>query len=197
SDPLFQRLTNGEPFSRVDVKITEVFTSPAGIEHEVIFLGRLGKCAKNEKGEQELARLEMKSWKSLLTEVQLGISATPYCAWTYGDKNCKETPTDDDGTVDSIDGTEVVISGLPGRPDRFYHKGSVRKGGVWIDIRKWVSGTTFLLSRRPPSDWDSADVVVRSGCDGKLKTCRDVHDNESEFGGSGKKMPNYHPSIST
>lgn len=187
----FHTLSSGEPHSRTKIVVRQMFQSSGLSEGIYIFRGWVKKIVRNADGRNDLVRLECVTFKDHL-ELPLGMGANPRCGFTYGDKGCGLTPTEETGTITAISGSTVTITGLNSHIDSFWHRGYIKKDGIRLTIRGW-SGTTFQLSRQPPISWLNEDVTVVEGCDKKVKTCRDDKLNESRFVGIGKGIPAYHP----
>lgn len=192
---LLKRLSNGEPFARVEVEVFERYVAPDGSESvQAAFIGRLDHTVRNKDGKAAIVELVARTWKDSDLLVPFGLFANSDCGHALGDDNCGVVVTVSVGTVVKIDSMRVDIAGLPPAPwEHFYFNGFLERQGLRLRIRQTSLGATrFLLSKPAPSDWLNQQVRVTNGCRKKVWSCRD-YENESEFGGYGAGIPNYHP----
>ena len=121
-----------------------------------------------------------------------GIVCTEQCAVAYfGDKICKKTVTSVTGVVDSVAKTVLTLTSTPAGATFIYNNGYIEFEGLRIKIAYWESGAVFSLSEIPPDSWAGETVTITVGCDRTLASCRDIHNNESEFFGLGYSMVDY------
>jgi hypothetical protein len=195
------RASNGEPHSPIYCIVWEVVERVdlgSGIDANLLklFSGKVETVLRNFQGNERTVVFNVKSLKARLN-VPLGLVATNQCAWTFGDRGCAvdAVALRETGTLVSISGKDVVISGLSAQVDKYWHRGFVEIDGLRITIRDWdeAAGTTFKLVRQPPTHWVGQPVVVTPGCDKTIETCRDRWDNEERFGGFGYGIPAYMP----
>ncbi len=159
--------------------------------------GTVVRAIRNPEGKSKMVRLECLPSKGLLSTA-MGIVVQNQCPWIFGQRGCgiDTGPLKESGTIDSIDGKKVTVSGLTTTTtDRYWHRGFVERDGLKIGIREYTTGNEFELIREPPSDWEAQVGIFTPGCDKYIETCRARWDNESNFGGSGYAIPNVHPII--
>jgi hypothetical protein len=189
------RLSNGTPHSPIYVTLRELLRSLDGGSSEqqvVLFKGRVSRVIRNPNGRTNSVGIEAKSLKSQM-DVPMGLPANHQCVWTFGGRGCFVTVPTENGTLATITGKTVTITGLAGHADRYWHRGFVERQGLRLLIREWVNGTSFELAKEPPADWATQTVKVYAGCDKTIETCRARWSNEINFGGFGYAIPAYHP----
>jgi len=121
-----------------------------------------------------------------------GTICTEQCAVAYfGDKICKKTVSSVTGVVDSVAKTVLTLTGTPAGATFIYNNGYIEFEGLRIKIAHWESGAVFSLSEIPPASWVGETVTITIGCDKTLASCRDIHNNVSEFFGLGYSMADY------
>jgi len=161
-----------------------------------IYLGRCTRAIRNYQGRRGRVMVEAISVKSRL-EVALGIMVNHTCPYIFLGRGCNQAPfvppVPETGTVTVIAGTTVTITGLSTTPPRLWHRGYIERNDLRIGIREWISGTSFLLTRKPPDAWLNQTVTAVQGCDKTIETCRTIWNNESNFGGAGYAMASRDP----
>lgn len=132
--------------------------------------------------------LEIKEEKYYYDKIG-GVICTEQCSVAFfGDKICKVVVTSVIGTVLSVAGSALTLTATPAGATLVYNNGYIEKDGLRIKIANWESGAVFSMSEIAPASWIGASVEVFTGCDRTLESCRDVHNNESEFFGLGFSM---------
>lgn len=173
----------------------------------VLFHGRVKRYRGNDGGRAAVALLEVTSVKEML-DVPLGVIADVTCDNTLGGPACK-VDLSGSSPVGAVNYREVGTLGLTisgrvvtcddvavtGKPDRWWHRGTVTVNGHSITIIDWESGEVFTLARRPPDDWAGASAVFTVGCDGTLSRCQSPFDNVENFNALGIAMLDRHPQL--
>src|SRR5574338_107158 len=200
-DDFFDRLSSGEPHSRVVVRVGEVNFDGATIEAKWLTQGRALLGTRNPNGVESLVEVEFASERGVGLETKIGICCTEECAWIFGGKGCGIDVESivETGTLTAADGFNVTITGISAQAATHWRRGSVRLDGLDLMIRDYdpTDPDVWNLYRQPPADWLGADVDVVPGCDGQLSTCRTEWDNESESGFFGWGMLSYDPRLDT
>lgn len=195
STDFLERLSNGEPFATVDVKIEEVYQDADGdIGILVLFVGMLERTVLHYQGKKNTIYMELESVKSQM-DFPLGLPVMHQCTHALGDEYCGVSVTTETATVVSVGSKTLELSGLSAHANRYWHRGYVEYDGLRINIRDWESGTTFYMSKAVPADWAGQTVTVSPGCDKTVETCRSTWANEGNFNGPGYAMPGYLPLI--
>jgi hypothetical protein len=103
----------------------------------------------------------------------------------------------DVGTLTTIVGSSVTITGLAAQTGKYYHRGRVRYQGLEITVRDWAAATPtiFELVREPPAAWAGQTVDVIVGDDRTIETCRNRLNNEDRFVAIGFAIPVHNPMI--
>jgi len=160
----------------------------------VSFKGSIRKTISNYQKKPGINMAEIHGVKARL-RVRLGIPANHLCAWSFGDGNCgvDTSAITETGTVASIDGRDISVTGLTTIEQGYWNRGFVTKSGLNILIREHVSGGSFRLIQPPPLSWLGQTVVLTPGCDKAIETCRDRWNNEAQFCGTGIQIPDRHP----
>lgn len=184
----------GQPHPRVKCKIEEV--NPIDpLTLRTTFEGVVGNVTVNVSGRNRVARVQLRSWKSLLG-VPVGIQCNPVCDNRLGDAaSCKVNlaPLRATGTISAIAGNVATITGLPG--GRQWMNGYVEIDALRIGIRLWQASDAqrFVLRRFPPTSWTGLSAMVTPGC---LKTsdgCLADYNNLANFNGTGRAMLDRNP----
>jgi hypothetical protein len=75
------------------------------------------------------------------------------------------------------------------------------RNGLRLPIQEWrwqygaAQGSNFfILHRTPPEDWDGESVFLRLDCSRDKQACAD-RNNSDNFGGLGRDIPAYNPTI--
>jgi len=208
------RLTNGEPHSRVDVTIAEVTRSPVSgsPEQRVVFRGKVATTKRDHDPKKPgVAELSLTTFKDEL-ETPLGGMVSAQCIFAFGGAGCFKDLTlyKQTRTLNSYLGKFVTVSGttagpLPGGspPDdggtipnvAYWRNGFVERDGLALRIRS--SGASgFELEEEPPADWVGQSVVLTPGCTQLIQRCKEWG-QEGNFGGFGIKTPAYQPMFET
>lgn len=162
---------------------------------QVLYQGEVDKVKESPGGKQGVIEVTLVGPKRRLLAA-LGIPILRFCPWAFGDKNCcvDLVPIRETGTVASVSGFDVTVSGLTTTADlRYWHRGSINVRGAELFIREYTTGSTFTLQVAPPPSWVGEAARLTPGCDKTLATCITRWNKEENFGGSGIKMPGYHP----
>lgn len=202
------RYTCGEPFAITRVEVIEIQRSENAegtLSVSTVFKGECGEYVRNAEGEPDLCRIEALPLKARIKEVALGLPCNHQCVNILGGPVCKVDMSISSRTLNvlitAIDGSKVTISTLPtGLGDRFYQRGDMTFEGLSLSIHDWrdeVNGNRleFFMRRKPPESWLNKTVVLRSGCDKTIETCRARYSNEANFLGIGFAIPPYHPNF--
>jgi len=202
------RYTSGEPFAVTTVEVIEIQRSENAegtLTVSTVFKGECGEYVRNAEGEPGLCRIEALPLKARIKEVALGLPCNHQCVNILGGPVCKVDMSVASRTLNvlitDIDGSKVTVSAIPtGLGDRFYQRGDMTLEGLTISIHDWrdeINGNRleFFMRRKPPEDWDGRTVVLRSGCDKTIETCRARYSNEANFLGIGFAIPPYHPNF--
>ncbi len=194
-----------EPHPDVYISVDELTQDPDETIQKVMYLfnGRVRRTVRSKGGKSKTVYLECENVKARF-DVALGLVAGNHCVWILGRKGCDPSGTSiaidtltETGLVDSIDGTEITITGVPAKAARYWHRGYILFNNLPLLIREWVSGDNFLLALPAPSVWDGQTVTLYPGCDKTIETCRAKWNNEEHFCGAGYAMPPYHPVFET
>ena len=202
-DTFSLRLSNSEPFAPTDVFVWEVIREGGTRKTLLQFIGTIHSAVRNA-GAKGLIRVDIKSVKGHL-DVSLGLSATQHCRWALGSAGCRGTVANpgidiaskrEGGTITVLDGFNLTVSGLSISVLSLYWTwGYIEVAGLRIDIRDWQqsgSDVIFVMSDRPPSDWDAQSCIVSPGCVKTVVRCREW-DNEEFFLGVGFAIPAFDP----
>lgn len=200
-DTFADRVSDGYPHAPVTVTIWEEIVSAAGAKQTLtLFVGKMTKGIRNVGGRTGRVSIEFKNPKALLA-VSMGLPCEDRCPWTFGDLatcdfagNINLASKLEAGTLTTIVGRTVTITGLGAHADRYWHQGYVDFDDCRIKIRQWVSGTSFILTDEPRPDWLGQVVTAAPGCNKSIEVCR-TWSNEEQFGGIGYPIPSYHPMI--
>lgn len=193
--------TGMAPYAPLYVRIWEVVSKleEAAPDQVTLYRGRLVRGVKNVDGRTGLVRLEFSTRKGMLS-VPMGVPALPSCRQTFGDLDCKinAVALQETATMTSIDGKRITLSGLSAQTGKYWHRGFIRYNGLSIMIRDWDESapTHFFLTQQPPTEWLSATVTVRPGCDKSKTTCINRWNNVVNFGGVGFATPSRNPAFS-
>lgn len=174
----------------------------------IVFAGRLQTIKYPTESSDGLVEVTVHGRKSLL-DVVAGVPCLSTCLWTYADHNCKKvanpalavtvTNVNVNGSPVRIriSGLSVVEAAEAGR----WRRAKITVGGLTlgaVDYRQDGATTGFLsLAECPPAAWEGAAASLLEGCDKTAATCKDIHDNESEFGGYGIASPDNNPTFFT
>lgn len=193
---------DGQRYTQVQVLIEECDPQNAAATRRKRWAGTVGRPAFNAGGRSGVARVTCRGRRAAL-DVSLGLLVDQSCDYIFGDpRSCKKdlsalTFQSSNLTIASVAGNVVVLTGsdlalVTSQADRTFHRGKMIVDGYPIMIRDWESGATFLMVRPPPADWIGKAPTIIGGCDGTLdgpNGCT-FHNNRSNFGGIGRKMPN-------
>jgi hypothetical protein len=184
------------PWPLTLVEIEEVDLSNPTDTRNTVFFGEVRDAVRNPDGQPGLVRITIDDIKKYLDR-SLGIVCGTTCSHSFGDKNCcVELDTiREQGTIQSIDGNNLVISGV-NTTTRYWHRGEVVVGGLRIMVRDQDSSSFTLVKPAPPW-WLGQTATLTPGCDKTIETCRTKWDNEEHFGGFGHAIPAYHPIFET
>ena len=189
------RVSVNIPYNQIQVTVKELFLTDTGLPDYVKY--RFRGLVYNVVNYPAKSRLDLilRDWKYYL-DTTAGVPCTEHCQYPYfGDPNCcKATVQDETHLVESISGFAMTINADPALTTPFiFNAGYVALGAVRIKIKYHASGRTFQLSRPVPSYWLGQSVTIFTGCDRRLTTCRDIHNNEERFLGLGYNMVDYNP----
>lgn len=208
-DAFLKSISEGLPVGPVFCQIVERhrnFDTPgvAGSE-QTLFTGKITRTTRNYKGRPGSVRVEVSSWKSILSHpINPGVVET-HCNWPFNEGGCAlgfgSTTLTRTAVIDAVDGkmitsTDSILVGMPGR---WWSHGSVTLGRVSIDIRDWSSAnpTQFFMTRQVPASWVGASFVqFHAGCSKTYSEC-EFFENELNFMGPGYATPDYLPVMET
>lgn len=201
--PLFALgITNGRAFAPTRVAVWQWSRSPGSDRMRKMFVGRVYSATRNPGGRQGIVSLTCVTPKAEAQRA-CGIVSDNQCEWTFGDpKTCTVdlAPLVEAGDITVVDRNVVTITGLSAHVDRYWHKGYIEADGIKINIREWVSGTSFILASLIPKEWEdtvtgfgSKAVSVTPGCDLRPNTCKGVWNNLSNIMCVGIAVPTYNP----
>ena len=188
-------LSNHAPFNKIEVEIIELeldIDTSAVLSERFLFNGLVYQVAPlSLVGYMDIL---CKDWK-YYTDITAGIPCTEQCVWQYfGGKGCGASQTVENHTVDTVDAFVITIGeDLIDTTPLLFNKGYIEFEDIRIKIKYHNTGRDFQMSSPPPSSWAGQIVAIYAGCDRKLSTCRDIHDNELNFFGVGYSMIDYHP----
>lgn len=187
------------PYSRVEHTLREVFFDGDGIQTGVQYLHRgfVYQCIVGTYRNTTALILQDHKY---YTDTTAGIPCTEMCAAPFfGDSLvCKKTVYSETHTIASISGNVITLSGaLTDTTPFLFNNGYIELGAQRIKIKYHNTGLDFQMSRIIPASWEGETVEVYAGCDRKLATCRDIHDNEARFLGLGIAMVDYNPLYET
>lgn len=203
--PPFYTLSLGFAHSDVYVTIEECSTTDPAGTRRTLWVGKIeGKCKVSSKW----IEVPIISHKARLKQVILGVPATPTCPFIFGDDaTCQKDTSADVLTLKiqtkAVNDRQTRIKLYNSSPDDVtveparYRDGYIQHDNLRIQIREVINtelSSRFELARVPPPGWaKDAVVTLHPGCDGRISTCRDIHDNESHFGGIGIAIPATNP----
>lgn len=197
-----EAITSGRAHAEVYSRAWQWIRDDGSDRLRMLFSGRLTLATRNPSGRQGILKLNLVTPKAE-TQRASGIISDSKCQWTFGDlKTCTKDlgPLTESGSITFINRNALTIIGLAAHPDRYWNKGNVVADGVSIPIKEWISGTTFLLTKLLPKEWEdtvtgfgSKSVSVIPGCDKLADTCLHTWDNLDNFLGIGIAIPTYNP----
>lgn len=196
---LIDALGTGRAHSDITVTAVE-YAIEAGEAQVLTFLeGTITEVVRNPGGRAEILRFRSQTLK-VETQRAVGMQADENCIWTFGNlKTCGKNIVNlrEGGSLTAVDGLTVTITGLGGQRDRYWNRGFVEKDGVRIKIKEWIQGTSFLLTRFVPLEWEANlpfNVDVVPGCDKTLKSCS-LWGQVTERLAPGEAIPEYNPTM--
>jgi hypothetical protein len=189
------RVAVNVPYNQIKVTVKELFFDSGGLPDYIKY--RFNGLVYNALNYPAKAKIDLvvRDFKYYL-DTTAGVPCTEHCQCPYfGDPNCcKATVQDETHTVESLSGFNITIDADPVLTTPFiFNAGIVEFEAVRIKIKYHESGRTFQLSRPAPSYWLGQDVKIYTGCDKRLSTCRNIHNNEERFLGLGYNMVDYNP----
>lgn len=206
-DAFTGRISNGEPFSPIDVTVVETLEVPSlaltGQHLDTLFKGRVVKAVRNYNKQRGVVGVFAANWKSRI-KVALGMPCLNECIWTYGDpKTCQAIPVSVAGQVTAILDNRLTIwkpgavGPLDPVVDRFWHRGRIVRDGLSLDVKDWSNAVVenpdhFYLDDYAPADWLNQAVTVVEGCSKLIGACRGKS-NEARFMGAGIAIPARNP----
>jgi len=189
TDDFAEMISSGEPVSQVWVRVWEMVT---GETTRLVWRGKATRAVRNYQGKRNHTLVEAFNTKSSL-DVALGVMATHTCHHIFTKRGCRVVAPPEIGSIATVVDNVITIGGLAAHVNKYWHRGYIWREGIQVGIREWISGTSFTLSRRPPSSWVNEQVTVYPGCDRTIEICRTVWNNEQNFGGIGYAMVNRNP----
>lgn len=197
NDDFTESISLGLPFAPIRVTIKEITKGIKGSDASsqlVLFRGRVTRSFRGFEGRIDKIMLECLPIKSRLS-YPVGVPANHHCVFTLFGPGCGLAFESNNGTVDSINGKVVTISGLPPKTGKHWHRGYIQYNNTRVGIHDWDAAdpTTFYLRGEVPDSLLNQSIQVIPGCDKTIETCRSRWNNESNFGGFGFGVPSYHP----
>jgi len=191
---LLARMAVNVPYSSISVVLKEVFLDDAGAvtKTEYLFKGLVYQVeVKSVHGYLDLICRDYLYY----LDTTAGFACTEQCNVAYfGDDICQKTVQTEAHVIDSIDGFEVTLVDTPTLTTPFiFNNGYMEYEASRIKIRYHQTGKVFVMSRAVPPYWLGKTVTVAIGCNKTLETCRDIHNNEERFLGTGYAMVDYNP----
>lgn len=186
-------IAGGYPYNQITVAVSEVeLDDDLNVVSTREHFNGLVYQAEN-KMHNGVVDLVIKDWKYYL-DIPGGVSCTEDCYVKYfGDAMCQAIVQQFPVVADIIDGHSVQLASVPAVVDFFFNKGYFELNGTTIKIKYWESGLIFQTTEAMPASWLGQTMAVVAGCDKKLATCRDIHNNEINFSGWGYSMVDYNP----
>ena len=218
--PIAARILGQHP--EIEVEVYQVdFSNPSSITKTLRTSGIIKEINWRARGKANLAVCTFTKHKSVLENHVLGVTATNYCTWMFGDDNCKAVKHTFAGTVTNVNGFAITVD-ISAAPDSggiaptiaaldldFFNQGYVSKDNLNLPIRS-VSSTdasalVLNLYEAAPTNanytWAGQAVTVHEGCSKirvvcqkKINSTDDVVNNIEHFGGFGIAMPEFNPS---
>lgn len=195
--------TNLEDVGTIEVKILQVLDPKSGDASEVrhIWEGWMIHGTRNDDGKAGRFAFTAVTWKELIKDVRPSKPMMHQCWNQFGRPGCffNVEAHAQTGVLDSRDGHNVVVTGLPAAPsDRWYHRGRLRRNGLEFTVRDWDGAADpemFRLTRRVPASWVGQEVVALPGCDYTRKKCDEDFDNLENINAVGIKAPARHVNL--
>jgi len=192
--PPFSTITSQPEHAPVEVVVGITDPNDPTSSYREIFMGFYAK-AMPDQDREGIYVFTFGGIKSKMDR-RIGVIADEYCQATLGDKRCKVdfsafelsgelTDIGTDGVPNKI--TVALGAGVDLRSGR-WRTGAIVRNGLALTIRTAEEGNKFTLDVPPPGEWLNQTVEVKPGCDGLLKTCKTIWQNESEFSGYGLDM---------
>jgi hypothetical protein len=196
----FREMSQGT-HAPVTVRIGELDLSDLSEPPNWLVSGEVSQTTLNSKGRAGTVQVVIRTTKSRLKGLSLGIKATDRCPLFFGSETCGAVPGTVSAVVSSVSGSQLILSSLPNDTTKGgwaagrYHRGRVERNGVRLLIRKHHVGLSKLtLANLIPPDWVGQSVTVIEGCDKTISACS-AHGRQSRFLGIGGAMPDYNPII--
>ena len=202
-DGFLTDMTSGLPHAKVSVVVNEINRpndAAVATTRYTTFQGDVVLATRNVNGRKGNVKLTAKTPKAQM-QIAMGKPANVQCGNALGDGRCGVDMSlgvnSFFATLTSIDGRTVTVNvtGHSNPDAKYFHRGYFTFAGLRIMIRDWNSTDplTFVLVRQPPASWLNVTVLISSGCDKSVETCRARYDNEDHFNGPGFAMPGYLP----
>lgn len=201
-DPFDKMIT--QTFAEVEITILEADFSAITDTPRVAFVGTVFKTRANYRGKSKLVKVDCVGRKQFWKDVSLGVKATDRCPWFFGDHVCGAVVAATMEEVESIDGTEIVLTALTndtaGSGNGRYTRGYVEFEGLRIMVRSHDFGNKRLVMAKAPPQiegytWVGETVTIFEGCDKSIEAC-EFYGRQAFFGGIGRQMPSYNPLVS-
>ena len=113
--PIAARILGQHP--EIEVEVYQVdFSDPSSITKTLRTIGIISSIKWRARGKANLAVCTFKKHKSILDDHVLGVTATNYCTWLFGDNNCNATKHTFSGTITDITGFQVTVD-ISAAPD--------------------------------------------------------------------------------
>lgn len=189
------RLLRPYPHAPISVLLEEVDPDQP-TTRRTTFTGRVSRSLKNLDKQRELGKLTVAGIREGL-QYSLGVMVETGCSNIFADGeqigSCgiMRAGVSHAGTVGSISGVLVTVTGLAVTTDDYYAYGSVEVDGLAIFVVSNAAGV-MRASREPPPEWVGAACVCVGGCDRSIERCG-FWSNTHRFNGIGIRIPDYHP----
>ena len=193
SPSVLANIAAGYPYNQIKVTVSEAeLDDTLSVTATQVHFNGLVYQSENKLVSGHI-NLVIKDWKYYL-DIPGGIPCTENCFVKYfGDALCQAAVLSYPVVPSLIDGYSTTIVSAPAVVDWFFNKGYFELNGTSIKVKYWESGNVFITSEAMPSSWLGQTITLVAGCDKRLETCRDIHNNEEHFSGWGYSMVDYNP----
>jgi hypothetical protein len=191
--PIVAQIASGYPYNNIKITVTEAVLddSFAVLSSNVLFDGLL--YTSERQVASGYVNFIIRNWK-YYTNITGGNPCSENCSVKYfGDGICKAPVTTSVVQITDISNDIITVSPVPAGVDFLYNKGYISFNDINIKILHWESGDKLQTKLPVPGDWLGQTITVFAGCDRSIDTCRDIHNNESNFYGLGISMIDYNP----
>jgi len=192
---IMAQITGHMPYSRIDVTVIEYVLDSALeiLDTRYIFRGLITTATPSLSA--PYTTLVCRNPLYYL-DVSVGVPCTEYCAASYFGEplTCGAIVQHTPIYIDSVDlYNATIVDDQTGVTQYFWNKGYFEYLGTRIKIKFWQAGQVFQTSKPVPASSVGRQVELFSGCDRRLQTCRNIHNNEINFFALGHSMQDYDP----